>query len=87
MSLTAWPWACRWETSESHHNFLPFVRMIRIFVSGSVRHEISSIFLFYSRPLLPTGGLPGCTAACPLAHPLPLHLVHLPQAKSSQLLL
>jgi hypothetical protein len=72
MSLTPSPTACRWETFESHHSWehgkplQPFVRSLRIVVSGSIRHVP-----FYSRPLLPTAALGGCPVACPLPLRLP----------------
>jgi hypothetical protein len=72
MSLSPCPRAYRWETFESHHSLehgkpvQPFVRSLRIFVSGSIRHVP-----FYSRRLLPTAALGGCTAACPLPLRLP----------------
>ena len=72
MSLTPSPTACRWETFESHHSLKhgkpvqPFVRSLRIVVSGSIRHVP-----FYSRPLLPTAALGGCPVACPLPLRLP----------------
>ena len=77
MSLTPSPTACRWETFESHHSLKhgkpvqPFVRSLRIFVSGALPR-----LPFYSRRLLPTAELGGCSAACslPLLHLLMLDM-------------